>query len=439
MHGLSKNIMQRYMQAIYTMTTVNHDHLFASFLRLYPYRHIKISDLKRRVFYAASLLRDLDGKGIFLHQSLQGSQTHLVTDDRYGKFANFLELALDKGVLQQRGQTLLQDRSKLSKPISFHRGRIDNPIEVIANEAEPLHRLRGVLHSLAWQPDFLLRINLIRHLLRRERHCFRHDFNRFAPSADRQRVVDGMPFLFSSLSRKIGVVLVHSYLSVPGEVRDLARFLNRLGYWVYAPRLPGHGTSPADLASRTTVEWLEAVETGFAIMQDICDRVVLGGMSVGGSLALQLAASTVRAAGLFAICPPMRLKDYSTRFMPAQDTWDRMLSRMKGENLRSQFVDFSSDNPHINYSRNPLSGISEVGSLLERLEKTVRDITLPILILQADNDPVLSPKSARLIFDRLASAEKEFSLVHADRNIIINGEGAERVHRKIGTFIRELR
>ena len=52
MRKTAYGVMQRYMQDIYAMTTVNHDHLFASFLRMYPFKRIDELDFRRRVFYA---------------------------------------------------------------------------------------------------------------------------------------------------------------------------------------------------------------------------------------------------------------------------------------------------------------------------------------------------------------------------------------------------
>ena len=97
---------------------------------------------------------------------------------------------------------------------------------------------------------------------------------------------------FCSMDQRegFGVVLVHSYLANPEQVRQLAAYLSGRGIWVYAPRLAGHGTTPEDLAERTYDEWLEAVETGYAIISNICEKVILGGMAVGGCLAFDLAA-----------------------------------------------------------------------------------------------------------------------------------------------------
>ncbi|MCP4681967.1 MAG: hypothetical protein GY864_06525 [Desulfobacterales bacterium] len=54
MRKASRDIMQRYMSDIYSMTTVNHDHLFASMLKQMPFNKVDEHDLRRRVFLAAT-------------------------------------------------------------------------------------------------------------------------------------------------------------------------------------------------------------------------------------------------------------------------------------------------------------------------------------------------------------------------------------------------
>jgi hypothetical protein len=131
--------------------------------------------------------------------------------------------------------------------------------------------------------------------------------------------------------------------------------------------------------------------------------VALGGISVGASLALDLAARVKDVAAVFAVCPPFRLHDFSTRFMPKVEVWERLLQRMKGGEPE-RFLPFSSDNPLINYGRNPVSGIREVGRLLAGLEEKVADILQPALIIQADGDPVIDAQGSLLFRSSAAVA-----------------------------------
>lgn len=436
MRAAAHTIMQQYMYDIYALTTVNHEHLYASFLKKYPFNRIKEDDFRRRVFYAASLVNDREfgGDEIFLHRSLQNSQTHLLTDDRFKKYDNFLRLAEEKGVVRKDGDYLIRDRSKLSLPLSFHKGRIDNPVEIMVNEAEPLKWLQKLLNSLSWQPQFLLKLLLVRYLVEKEKKEYLRACTSCMPAVEKSLSCLGKPFLLPAFRRRKGVVLVHSYLAVPEEVRLLASYLRRKGFWVYAPRLPGHGTTAEDLSSRKYQEWMETVENGFALMSILCDRVAVGGVAVGGSLALNLASRVPAVKGVFAICPPRTLSDYSVNFMPAVDVWNRMLSRMKGEGEK-QFMEFSHGNSHVNYTKNPVAGVHQIGEFLDSTENQYSKIKQPVLIIQADRNPVVDPAGARKIYEKIESDQKEFCLLSFDRHVLVDGRKAHLVHRKIASFV----
>jgi esterase/lipase/1-acyl-sn-glycerol-3-phosphate acyltransferase len=440
MRDTAYRVMQQYMHDIYAMTTINHEHLFASFLQMYPFRQIAEKDFKRRIYYAASLVTGREkGRDIFyVHKSLQENQAHLLTDDRYRKYANFLALAEEKGVIARAGETLVCNRSRLSGPLHIHKGRIDNPIEVMANEVEPLQKLRALLRRLAWLPSPLVKIALIRYLLRFEKARFIEAWQTAVRTAAAEKMGGGQSFLLPAFRRRLGVVLVHSYLANPEEVRKLALYLRRRGLWVFAPRLPGHGTSAEDLATRKHREWVETVESGYVLMSNICDRVVLGGIAFGGSLALDLAGRVSSLAGVFAVCPPLSLKDYSALIMPAMDVWNRLLSRMKRGERTYEFLEFSEGNDDTNYRRNPVAGVKEVGDFLESIEKRYSTITQPALIFQADRNPVVDPKGSQQLFAQMPSAAKEYCLLSSERHILVNGAGSDKVFRKIGAFIDEL-
>jgi esterase/lipase/1-acyl-sn-glycerol-3-phosphate acyltransferase len=431
----STAIMERYMEDIYSMTTVNHEHLFASFLRLYPRKKMRESDLKRRVFLAATRLGPKAECN--LHRSLRKDQVHLLIDDRFGKYRNFIDLATEKKVIRKEKNLLVKDGRELSDLISFHRGRIDNPVEIIANEVEPLEEMQRLLHTLSWQPDFLIKTSVVDYLLRQELARFRQDF--FSSSLrDKSLLKTCSPFLLHGSTRRIGVVLVHSYLAHPEQVRLLAEYLSAKGIWVYAPRLIGHGTTPEDLAERTYEEWLQSVEVGYAIISNICEKVVVGGMAVGGLLAFDLAARVKRLSGVFAVCPPYSLRDFSTRFMPGIDVWNRILTKIKGNTLEDRFLELSADPSSMSYTRNPVVGVTEVGRLLHALTRKLDKIRYPALILQSSDNPVVDKQGSRQFFDKLGSKKKYYCQVESAQHIIINGDGADSVHMMIEQFIRGL-
>lgn len=434
MRKKSYDMMERYMKAIYDMTTINHEHLFASFIKKYPHRRISEIGLRRRIYLATQMVYEQDRGVCNLHKSLMEDQIHLLTDDKYKKVENFLELAFEKGVLKKDNGNLVKVGSTITDLLPFHRGRIDNPIKVAANEVEPLEQLQKMILFLAWQPEFFIKRKIVNLLIQNEKKLYAKDCRECDDLGEQQ----GVPYLLRGFSRKVGVVLVHSYLAVPEEVRHLAEYLKKKGIWVYAPRLAGHGTSSRDLAGRSYREWQLCVEKGYAIMSNICDRVVLGGVSIGGCLALDLASRLNRLSGVFAVCPPLLLKDYSTNFMPELDVWNHIVAKVKRNSLEQEFFEFSSENPYVNYDKNPVLGVREVGEFLEHLRTVLKNVSHPSLIIHANRDPVVDSRGSKVIYDELGAEKKEYALINLDRHVITSGKNSKNIHRRIGNFIDDI-
>ncbi|MFO7707998.1 MAG: alpha/beta fold hydrolase [Desulfobacterales bacterium] len=429
-------LMRRYMADIYGMTTVNHDHLFASILRAMPRTRLRADDLCRRVFLASCELRGLPG--LHLHTGLAADQTHLLTDDRYGITRDFIDIALEKGNLLRTQDGLAKDRKKFSTPGSFHRARIDNPIDVMANAVEPLKGLQRCVRRIAWMPAFWVRRRLRVQLEREALAEFSQDYQAHFIEGESKPKTVGMPYLVKGRSRRIGVVLCHGYMAAPLEMKGLAEHLGRLGYWVFVPRLRGHGTSPVDLSGRTHEDWVRSVDRGYAVIGSLCDRVVAGGFSTGAGLALHLAARVGGLAGVFAVSTPMRLRDFKARFASAVDLWNKIMDKTSRPGSKMEFVENRPENPHINYFRNPVSGVREIERLMDDLEPRLEKVAVPALILQANEDPVVDSRGSRKIFDRLGSQDKQYLLFNFNRHGILLGEDCSRVYRAISDFLDRL-
>ncbi|MBL0731566.1 MAG: alpha/beta fold hydrolase [Desulfosarcina sp.] len=434
-------IMQCYMAEIYRMTTVNYDHIIASLIKKIPFKRIDERDLKRRVFLATG--RICERKELFLHNCLCKDSLHIITDDRYGRFHDFVTLAAEKGVLIKAGDALIKKTSRFS--VAFldsieqgHTIRIDNPVSVIANEVEPLTLLQKILRPLSWQPSSRLRKKIVKKLLKKAFDDFEADYDAFYVKGETKGKEVGRPYLIKGKKRKIGVLLIHGYMAAPLEVKGLAKYLCKKGLYVYAPRLKGHGTSPDDLAIRTYQDWVESVDEGYAIINNLCERVVIGGFSSGAGLALDLACRVKNVEGVFAICPPLRLQDFSVKLIPAVDIWNKLMAKIHIDGAKKIFIENEPECPGVNYYRNPVSGVRELECFMDGLESKLSEINTPVLVIQASGDPVVAPGGSRKIFELLGSEKKEYMLMNFERHCIVSGEGSERVYRAIENFIAML-
>jgi esterase/lipase len=114
------------------------------------------------------------------------------------------------------------------------------------------------------------------------------------------------------------------------------------------------------------------------------------------------------------------------------------MSRVRFDDARKEFIENHPENPHINYLRNPISGVRELERLMDAVEPKLPDINIPALVIQSNQDPVVSPKGSEIIYDRLGSGDKSYILFNIDRHGILLGDGAERVHRAVWDFIAHL-
>ncbi|MDW8058579.1 MAG: alpha/beta fold hydrolase [Thermomicrobium sp.] len=102
-----------------------------------------------------------------------------------------------------------------------------------------------------------------------------------------------------------GAVLVHGFLGTPKEWRPLAGYLERRGWTLVAPLLPGFGVGLPALPAVTLDDWMRALREAYARIAHLQQRVLVG-YSLGGALATIL-ASEVQATRLVLFAPFSRL------------------------------------------------------------------------------------------------------------------------------------
>ena len=103
---------------------------------------------------------------------------------------------------------------------------------------------------------------------------------------------------------EVGVVCVHGFTGSPFEMRYLGEQLARAGHTVSGLQLPGHGTSVAELDGMRWEDWAAAVEREVDTMSARSRRVVVVGQSLGGLLALHLAARRPDLAAVVSLRGP---------------------------------------------------------------------------------------------------------------------------------------
>jgi len=428
-------IMQRFMNEIYRNVTLNHEHILASLLLHMKSRTMTLYDLRSRLYLITQFVK-VSGK-YTCHEKFSQVDIDLLTDDRNQIIDKFITFAMEREIVHEFDGVLVVNPDKFTEELDYHSIRLENPVEVMANEIEPLVDLHNTIHEVVSMSPADVKEKVAEMLRDKQSQEFRDDYDTHYIDSESKSLDIGQPFLLKG-SSDTGVVLVHGYMAAPAEIKEFAVYLNKKGYTIYAPRLKGHGTAPEDLAGRSYMEWVESVEEAFIVIRHLCQNVFIGGFSAGGGVVLDVATRVPDVDGAFIVNPPMKLQDFSANFVPAAHGWNTLMKKLNIDVLRKEFIENNPEHPHINYFRNPVSGIFELEKLMKDLEPKLAGIKLPVQIIQARNDPVVSPKGSMKLFEHLYSDDKEYYLLNFKRHGILLGEDSERVFDLVCEFIKRI-
>ena len=431
------NMMADYMDAIYGMTTVNHDHLFSYILTKHWKNCISEDNFKNRVFLAIEYLRGIGMSNC--HTSLYKKQFYLLTDDYHEKYENFIKEAVSGNLITLKDGIITKNRVRFSRKFDFHTIRRDNIIEVLKNEIEPLRGLTSTMDWLMFLPGFLIRRKIRNLFVKLDKMLFDKDYKQYYIENESKPKNIGEPFFLKHFFSRKGIILVHGYMAAPEEIRPLADYLYKNGYNVYGVRLRGHGTAPEDLAIQNWKEWYDSASRAYIIMKNSVKTFSIAGFSMGGGIALLQAANKPgRFAGVISINAPLKLMSVASKFAPVIVAWNKLLTKIKIDKWKMEFVKNDPEYPQINYLRNPVSGGYELDKLMRFVEKRLGKVTDPTLIIHASGDPVVDPVSGEEIFEKLGTTEKQLTRVYANHHGILRGKEADEVNVTVLTFLKKL-
>lgn len=183
-------------------------------------------------------------------------------------------------------------------------------------------------------------------------------------------------------------------------MRPLGDYLAGQGLTVLGVRLAGHGTQPSDLKGKTYRHWIDSAADGLAELKDRCGKVFVAGLSMGGAIALHLAANHP-VDGVVAICAPvyLDLKLYLARPF-------KYLLGFKHEVGRN-IKDPVARRNHLAYTGAPLGAAIQLLALLRSVRAELDRVTAPVLLIQAEDDCIVPPGNAPFIYRRLVNSAKK--------------------------------
>lgn len=232
---------------------------------------------------------------------------------------------------------------------------------------------------------------------------------------------------------RFGCLLIHGWAGSPSEMRPVGDYLAGHGIDVFGVRLAGHGTSLWDLNQYTHHDWLDSASQALAGYLEEKDRVVICGFSMGGVIALRLAAEFAadpRIAGIVTLATPLRFRQGpEARRATVRRVWRRLLEG------RPHARNPEATKSLINYNFVSPRSVIELMRLISGTVPRLGEIHQPILIVQSFGDQTVPAFNAELIYNQVGSTEKSIVWLNESGHMITVDHDADTVTEAVGRFV----
>lgn len=229
-----------------------------------------------------------------------------------------------------------------------------------------------------------------------------------------------------------GVLLLHGFTSDDRSLQRLRQAAQNLGFMTEAPLLRGHGSTYRDLYGKRWQHWLEDANQGLERLRREVDHVLVIGFSMGGLLALDLAAQTdVQVNGIVALAPALYIAHPLAPIAWMALGWYRFLPMGKAV----AYSDPSMATADSSYNRLATDAFVSFYRASHRVRRVLPRISAPLLLVHSLRDRVIKPMSAQFAFDRVSSTEKELIWLNRTGHAMLDDVESDTVVAHVQQFL----
>lgn len=227
-----------------------------------------------------------------------------------------------------------------------------------------------------------------------------------------------------------GVLMIHGFTGSPASMRPIGEWLAGRGLSVLGPRLPGHGTSWQDLETRVWTDWAAEVDAGLSLLLRTCERVVVVAQSMGGSLAIHVAATRGSDVAGLALMNPY-IRDSRLALLPFARFFIRTVKGI-GNDISKPGGD------EVCYDRMPVRALASMRRLLLTADRELPEVTAPLLVFRSGADHVIPKGNPERVVQRAGSTRKELVECPSSFHVVSLDHDAPMVRRRILDLIESI-
>lgn len=250
------------------------------------------------------------------------------------------------------------------------------------------------------------------------------------------KFLDSLAKSFEIKGSKKGILLIHGFTGSPSVLHFLGEYLNKKGgYTVKVPLLKGHGTSIEEMEKASFEDWIDDVKKAYKELEKECSEVCVVGYSMGGLLAIILAAG-VNLNKLVLIAPALITLDKKAIFAPIIKYFIKYKAKISVQDLFPKEAFKYDLKYNIGYDKYPMKSVCDLLKIEKLAKRSLSKIKCPTLIIQSPKDDLVDPKSGYMIYDKIESKQKELFWLKDSIHICTIGPEKNTINEKIMGFFK---
>lgn len=229
----------------------------------------------------------------------------------------------------------------------------------------------------------------------------------------------------------VGVLVLHGFTGNPQSVRPLAEAAAAAGHTVEMPLLSGHGTRIEDMLATRWSDWSADAEAAYGKLAARTEKVVVAGLSMGGSLTCWLASRHPEIAGIVCVNPATRAAPEVREFIQSLvDAGEEVMDGIGSDVCRPDVEELA-------YKGTPLAPLLSLFDAANELDGAFARISCPLLLFTSPEDHVVPPTDSDFLAECVAgpvervSCDRSYHVatIDHDRDMIVERmlEFVERV------------
>jgi carboxylesterase len=234
------------------------------------------------------------------------------------------------------------------------------------------------------------------------------------------------------MSAPLGCLILHGFTSSMDTVRALVPMAERMNLPYRMPTLRGHCTRPEDLCGVTWRDWYDDAAAALQELRSEADQVVICGLSMGGLVALHLAADHPQdIAGVATIAAALQIADPLIRFSPIMARFIKMWKA----NPTGGYADASLVGHNTNYTSFATDALVSLYRYTKVVTHLLPRVQAPLLVIHSRRDRVIKPAAADIIYQRAGSQHKRIRWFNVSGHEMLQDCEADTVVAEIEQFI----